>query len=48
MSDIENINVMLGTSHYNEIEREIEQLTGFSVGPEKILMATISQWEKTQ
>ena len=30
MSDIENMDVMLGSGEYNPIEREIDQMTGFS------------------
>ena len=30
MSDIENMDVMLGTGEYNQIERDIDQMTGFS------------------
>ena len=31
MSDIENMDVMLGTGEYNQIERDIDQITGFSI-----------------
>ena len=30
MSDIENMDVMLGTGEYNQIERDIDQMTDFS------------------
>ena len=30
MSDIENMDVMLGSSEYNQKERDIDQMTGFS------------------
>ena len=30
MSDIKNLDVMLGSGEYNEIERYIDQMTGFS------------------
>ena len=30
MSDIEHMDVMLGTGEYNQIERDIDQMTGFS------------------
>ena len=30
MSDIENMDVMLGTGEYNQIEKDIDQMTGFS------------------
>ena len=30
MSDIENMDVILGTGEYNQTERDIGQMTGFS------------------
>ena len=30
MSDIENLDVMLGSCEYNQIERDIDQMTCFS------------------
>ena len=30
MSDLENMDVMLGNGEYSQIEREIDQMTGFS------------------
>ena len=30
MSDIENMDIMLGENQYNQIKRDLDQMTGFS------------------
>ena len=31
LSDMENMDVMLGSAEYNQIERDVDQMTGFLI-----------------